>query len=583
MRRVRVILLLAVLSLSAGTVTAVVSPALASSGTGYDISYPQCNGSFPASPAFGIVGVNGGLPFSANPCLGTGGGPSELQWAGMSAELYANTANPGPALSTHWPNGQTAPEQCNTAANPGSDTAQCAYDYGWNAAADSYRDAVAAYVSLGWAQAGAARTPVANAWWLDVETGNSWTADTAFNVDELHGEVDYLTSVGVASLGFYSTPSAWQTITGGTSSFAAYQSWIPGASSLSGAQANCAGAGVTGGGVALTQYPSGGFDADYQCVASSASLSFTTVPQTLTAGSPSAPMSVALAQPSSSATSISLTSTSPAGSFSTSPSGPWGSSLTLSVPAGSTASGSFYYSDTRSGQPLLTASASGYGDATQTEVVSPAALTTVALTPSSAQVRVGGRQSFTATGRDRFGNAVAVTPNWTVSSGLGTFFPNPGNPVTFTAAQAGNGLATASVGAISGQASITVTSQKTRHGAAHPSSGRPALAALISLPQTERCVRGRRLHVGARRAAAAGFVSLRVSIDGKPVAALRGRGLALGFQLHVPSAQRYAVTIVALTRAGRKITVTYHYRACTKRAADRAERPPTLLPARRGG
>src|SRR5205085_12309962 len=200
--------------------------------------------------------------------------PSELAWSGMNAQLYANTADPGPTLSTHWPNGQTSPEQCNTASNPGSNTAECNYDYGWNAAADSYQDAVNAYISLGWAPSGATRTPVANAWWLDVETANSWTSNTTFNVDSLQGEVDYLKSVGAASVGFYSTASDWQTITGGTSSFSAYPSWVPGASTLTQAQANCTGPGFTGGGVALTQYPYSGFDADYQCGAPSPTLSF---------------------------------------------------------------------------------------------------------------------------------------------------------------------------------------------------------------------------------------------------------------------------------------------------------------------
>ena len=55
-----------------------------------DISYPQCNGTFPSDAAFAIVGVNVGIVYSPNPCL-----TSELAWAGMDAALYANTANPG--------------------------------------------------------------------------------------------------------------------------------------------------------------------------------------------------------------------------------------------------------------------------------------------------------------------------------------------------------------------------------------------------------------------------------------------------------------------------------------------------------
>jgi hypothetical protein len=230
-------------------------PTQAASGTsrGYDISWPQCGGSYPSSPAFGIVGVNKGIVFSANPCL-----TSEITWAGGArTQLYANTANPGPALSTHWPNDQQSPRVCD-ATNP--DTADCAYDYGWNAAADSYADAATA-----WATLGLAGSPAASAWWLDVETSNSWRSDTALNVAELQGEVASLQARGVTSLGVYSTAYQWGVITGSTTVFAAYPSWIAGASSLRAAQSRCAGAAFTGGRVALAQYPASGFDADLAC------------------------------------------------------------------------------------------------------------------------------------------------------------------------------------------------------------------------------------------------------------------------------------------------------------------------------
>src|SRR2546423_7069119 len=150
---------------------------------GYDISYPQCGGRYPANPAFAIVGVNRGIVFKANPCLGKGtAGPSQLEWAGIDAQLYANTGNPRPQLSSHWPHDQTAPRECATPAKPDPDTADCAYDYGWNAAAASYATAVVAYVSLGWAPQGATRTPIDNHWGLDVETANSWRDDTSLNV-----------------------------------------------------------------------------------------------------------------------------------------------------------------------------------------------------------------------------------------------------------------------------------------------------------------------------------------------------------------------------------------------------------------
>ena len=440
------------------------APAATDSNVGYDISYPQCNGPFPSGGAFGVVGVNAGLPYSANPCLGTGDGPSELSWAGMHADLYANTADPGPALSSHWPNGQSSPKQCNTATNPGADTPECHYDYGWNAAADSYQDAVNAYIAVGWAASGATRTPVANQWWLDVETANSWTASSSLNVQALEGEAGYLASVGAAGVGFYSSSSDWQTITAGTGAFAADPSWLAGASSLSDAQSRCGGSGFTGGGIALVQYPSGGFDADYRCTPQP-SLTFASAAQTLTAGAASGPMTAQLSQPASAVVTISLTSSSPAGSFSSSGAGPWSSSLSLQVAAGASSSGSFYYEDTRAGSPTLTASASGYTSATQTETIKAAEIAAVAVSPTSARVRVSGSQSFNAAGSDRYGNAVAVNPSWSVSPALGTFAPNPGNPTSFSAKSVGSGTITASVGGISGTASISVLAKK-RHGSA---------------------------------------------------------------------------------------------------------------------
>jgi len=446
---------------------------------GYDISYPQCNGTFPAGGAFGIVGVNGGRPYGPNPCLGTGAGASELSWAGINAGLYANTADPGPALSSHWPNGQASPKQCNTAANPGSDTSECHYDYGWNAAADSYRDAVNAYVSLGWAAGGATQTPVANQWWLDVETANSWTTTPSLNVQALHGEVDYLDSVGAAGVGFYSTSSDWQTITAGTTTFASDPTWLAGASSLSDAQSRCGGSGFTGGGVALVQYVSGGFDNDYRCTAQQA-LSFSTAPQTLTAGASSGPISVQLPQPAGATTTITVTSSSGAGNFSTSSSGPSNASLSLPVAAGATSSGSFYYEDTRAGSPTLTATAPGYTNATQAESVKAAAPAAISVSPSSAQLRVGTSKTFSAAGSDAYGNAVSVTPTWSVSPALGTFSPNPGSPTSFSATSIGSGTITATAGGLTGTASISVRRRSsgapTSKTAARTSSGaRPSL------------------------------------------------------------------------------------------------------------
>ena len=230
--------------------------------TGYDISYPQCGGSYPSNVSFGIVGVNDGIVYSPNPCLA-----DELSWAwtpdGGNPILYANTADPGPSLSKHWPDGQTSPQPCNTTNSPGLDTPQCSYDYGWNAAADSYQDAVKAYATTG--------LPSSQQWWLDVETANSWETNTDNNIADLQGAVDYLTTpvssggAGIASVGIYASANDWQTITGDSSAFSSLPYWQPGSRRESTAQSYCGKTGVTGGPVTYSQYLSGGYDADVRC------------------------------------------------------------------------------------------------------------------------------------------------------------------------------------------------------------------------------------------------------------------------------------------------------------------------------
>ncbi len=243
-----------------------------SAPAGYDISYPQCNNAFPTNVAFGIVGVNDGIVFSPNPCLGTGDGPSELAWAQAAVNhqpaFYANTADPGPDYSSHWPAGQSTPQSCD-----GSNSTACSYDYGWNAAQDSFRDAASAEEQVNGTGASAAAAP----WWLDVETNNSWeTLESAYgqtttsqqnDIAALQGELAYLQGVGVAQVGFYSTSSQWNQVTGGTgTTFAADPAWLAGYPSRSAAQNACTTAtSFTGGRVALTQYRRSGFDADYAC------------------------------------------------------------------------------------------------------------------------------------------------------------------------------------------------------------------------------------------------------------------------------------------------------------------------------
>jgi hypothetical protein len=239
-------------------------PAHAGAGqTGYDIAGPQCNGTAlgarpPSHGSFDILGVNAGVVYSSNPCLA-----AEYTWATGSpapatTSFYANTADPG-AVSKHWPAGQTSPKACPVEKRYRTGTqvfADCSYDYGWNAAANSLTAA---------AKVTPSRVPTSAQWWLDVESANSWTSDRTANTADIQGGLDYL-KARVASAGIYTNSISWASITSSTRNFAGYPFWAPGATPAT-AAGTCVdpAASVTGGHIRYVQYQSGGFDNDYDC------------------------------------------------------------------------------------------------------------------------------------------------------------------------------------------------------------------------------------------------------------------------------------------------------------------------------
>ncbi len=237
----------------------------ASPSLGYDISYPQCSGSYPSSPLFAVVGVNGGVPSRANPCLS-----GELNWAHNApgqerprqpaVSLYIDTGNPGAHHLSDWPTGGSAPAYgtCN-----GLLTNSCSYIYGEQRAAYSYR-LVAALDPV------TARTAP---WWLDVELTLSWARTYQLNIAALQGYVAGLREAGVRGpVGIYSTSAQWMEITGLTArtTRTAFKvrlaDWVAGTqASLTQAQRNCVGIGFTGEPPSLAQYQSGALDADLRC------------------------------------------------------------------------------------------------------------------------------------------------------------------------------------------------------------------------------------------------------------------------------------------------------------------------------
>jgi hypothetical protein len=234
---------------------------------GYDISYPQCGDDYPEAFSFAIVGVNGGRVYDINPCFGPiGRHPSQLEWAGPDAELYFNTGNPGPRLSRYWPGGDDEPRACETADNPRSDSEDCAYNYGWNAAEHAYEAVLQAHVDLGWADDATVRLADGITIWLDVEEANSWRRDRALNVAALEGAVAYLDSMGTERIGFYSTPRLWDRITGGTDAFADYPAWHAGAADRADAERRCAEEpAFTGGELAMVQWVEDDLDHNIRC------------------------------------------------------------------------------------------------------------------------------------------------------------------------------------------------------------------------------------------------------------------------------------------------------------------------------
>src|SRR5439155_21180882 len=90
-----------------------------------------------------------------------------------------------------------------------------------------------------------------------------------------------------------------------------------------------------------------------------------------------------------------------------------------------------------------------------------AALASITVSPTLATVAAGGTQAFSAGGADAYGNPVGVSnASWAVSpSSLGSVSPGPSSSTTFTAGTAaGSGSVVASVGAVQGSASVSVSS-----------------------------------------------------------------------------------------------------------------------------
>ena len=186
--------------------------------TGYDISWPQCSPlgsattrSLPSDPAYAIVGVNNGKISGFNPCF-----VAEAAWAGAELSAYiVLQAAPGgnPPMELKGPKAYCAATS-NTCKG---------YNWGYN-----YAQADLAHVrDLGF-------SPLA--WWVDVETGEGWPTNRAYqpvNAAIIQGALDAIRAAGHAA-GIYSTWYQWGQITGSYVPPGSPPLWVPGADNVSG-------------------------------------------------------------------------------------------------------------------------------------------------------------------------------------------------------------------------------------------------------------------------------------------------------------------------------------------------------------
>lgn len=205
---------------------------------GQDVSWPNCNNLKFTPAVFGIVGVNGGLSFHANPCIS-----QESVLYRQNLSLYVNTGFPG------YPRDQlfiNSPLECTS-----TDLPCLSYNYGYNAGKFATNYALT-------------RGIVSNNWWLDVETVNSWTNDPYVNYMSLVGESDAITeSVKPTLIGYYTYPPEWKILTNGWQN--KLPNWVASNSNFKNVAAKqCSGYNFTGGQTLLTQYI-GNVDLDIAC------------------------------------------------------------------------------------------------------------------------------------------------------------------------------------------------------------------------------------------------------------------------------------------------------------------------------
>jgi subtilase family serine protease len=173
--------------------------------------------------------------------------------------------------------------------------------------------------------------------------------------------------------------------------------------------------------------------------------------QTLTAGSPSAPMTVSISTGPLSDLTVTLSTTSATGTF---------APTSVTIPAGSTTSGSFTYTDSTAGTSTLTAAAAGATSASTTVTVNPASLSTMNVTVTAGAATKKGPNyrvplTVTATGASTPVNGANVTLTVFTGSICSGTAVTTGTATTGTNGTAGFAFSTRQTGPWCARADVT--------------------------------------------------------------------------------------------------------------------------------
>ncbi len=238
--------------------------AYTSGSTGYDIGYLQCGTTYP-NGSFGIVGVDSGWPFISsvhpgNPCLASEFAHANGGSSTVTAGLYVNTGfDPTYTDSNH----TTAGCASKSAHVYGTLAEQAAWAAGCSEAEKDFAYATSVGIS---------NNPAA--WWLDIETSNSWCgqpstncSDLSLNLYTIQGLIDTFRLDSPSPVGLYSTSSQWTAIVGSGSVSGVSTDWYATGLRSGKRLANyCSRSSFNGVPVSLVQWtPSSTTDRDYAC------------------------------------------------------------------------------------------------------------------------------------------------------------------------------------------------------------------------------------------------------------------------------------------------------------------------------